>query len=156
MHASSIVSKISKMYEYVANTFLLTCHKCHIKTFTREGETRERHAKKVKRQKLYEYTFIISTGRNIRKQWANYCKTTQVSVAYARVTLFQMYILNMKKFTIINNRKSSNILMLIMITWLRAPKAIYKLIQISNLSPKYFIYKIYYGLLVLNYVQNGL
>jgi hypothetical protein len=46
-----------------ANTFLLACHKCHIKTFTREGETRERHAKKVKIQKLYEYTFIIiSTG----------------------------------------------------------------------------------------------
>lgn len=61
----SIVSKINKMYECFANTFLLTCHKCHIKTFTREGETRERHAKKVKRQKLYEYTYIISTGSNV-------------------------------------------------------------------------------------------
>lgn len=64
----SIVSKINKMYECFANTFLLTCHKCHIKTFTREGETRERHAKKVKRQKLYKYTFIISTGCSVKKQ----------------------------------------------------------------------------------------
>lgn len=64
----SIMSKINKMYECFANTFLLTCHKCHIKTFTREGETRERHAKKVKRQKLYEYTFIISTGCNVKKK----------------------------------------------------------------------------------------
>lgn len=62
------MSKINKMYEYFANTFLLTCHKCHIKTFTREGETRERHAKKVKRQKLYKYTFIISTGCNVKKK----------------------------------------------------------------------------------------
>lgn len=45
--------------------------------------------KKVKRQKLYEYTFIISTGQNVKKkQWANYCKTTQVSVAYAQVTCY--------------------------------------------------------------------
>lgn len=61
-HAFLTVSKINKCMNGFANTFLLTCHKCHIKTFTREGETRERHAKKVKRQKLYKYTFIISTG----------------------------------------------------------------------------------------------
>lgn len=89
----SIVSKINKMYECFANTFLLTCHKCHIKTFTREGETRERHAKKVKRQKLYEYTFIISTGFNVKNNEQNYCKTTQVLVAYAQVTRYSKCIL---------------------------------------------------------------
>lgn len=40
---------------------------------------------------MYEYTFIISTGCNVKKkkrQWANYCKTTQVLVAYAQVTRY--------------------------------------------------------------------
>lgn len=69
MHACTFnsVSKINKCMNGFANTFLLTCHKCHIKTFTREGETRERHAKKVKIQKSYKYTFIIdiNLGYNI-------------------------------------------------------------------------------------------
>lgn len=104
----SIGSKINKMYECFADTFLLTCHKCHIKTFTREGETRERHAKKVKRQKLYEYTFIISTGYNVKKTMSKLLQDySSISCLCTSNSLFQMYTLNVERFTMIN--KSQNI-----------------------------------------------
>lgn len=83
-----------------ANTFLLTCHKCHTKTFTREGETRERHAKKVKRQKSYKYTFIIiiSTGCNVKimsKLLQNYLS---ISNSYAQVAISNVYSMEMERF----------------------------------------------------------
>lgn len=76
-----------------ANTFLLTCHKCHIKTFTREGETRERHAKKVKRQESYKYTFIIliSTGCNVKTMSKLLQNYLSISNFYAQVTILNVY-----------------------------------------------------------------
>lgn len=107
MHAFSMVFKINKCMNGFANTFLLTCHKCHIKTFTREGETRERHAKKVKRQESYKYTFIIiiSTGCNIKtmsKLLQNYLR---VLVTLMHKLLFRMYTLNGKIYVMIYNSK---------------------------------------------------
>lgn len=95
-----IVFKINKCMNGFANTFLLTCHKCHTKTFTREGETRERHAKKVKRQKSYKYTFIIiiSTGCNVKimsKLLQNYLS---ISNSYAQVAISNVYSMEMERF----------------------------------------------------------
>lgn len=66
--------------------------------------------KKVKRQKLYEYTFIISTGYNVRTMSKLLQDYSNISCLCTSNSLSQMYTLNVERFTIVNQLQNVRVL----------------------------------------------